>query len=435
MHVEKRQKQRKEEKDHSKIKVLVVTWNFLPEIGGGVDRVVDMMRHISSERFQISILTRKIPYKTGFSHQVQKTRLTRVRSYRVPGFFEYAWFNLPAILSFFLGSLVVILKEDPDVIFFTVPEGENVLGAWIAAKLMRKSCIIDVRDLWEEARLRFPTNKFVDPRIKKLKHFLTSYLYCLRKIFDFVYQKSNLVTGVTPTITQSLIKRGVKRDKVHVVYNGAETSFFKPILNKKLIRKNYELPKDSFIVASEGIMTEKDRIDLVLKALKCLVKVSPKSVIYLVIGDFARSAQKERIKEMIDTLGLSKIVVITGVMPRERAAEVLAASDITVLPLDDDPLWKYRIPLAFYDSLACSIPVVAFCYDDSDLAETIRTHKCGLVAVPNDVFDLTEKLKLLMNEQSLVKEMGQNGYGVAQNLFSRKKMAERLERIFTSICH
>ena len=412
----------------------MVTWHFLPEIGGAVDRVVGLMKHISNDRFQITVLTRKIPHKPRVSPQVCNMNLAGARAYRAPSFFEYAWLNLPAVCSFFLYTFMIILRESPDVIFLTMPQAENILGAWLAAKLLRKPCVVDIRDLWEEARLRFLSDKSVDRRIISLKPIITPFLYCLYKVFDFVYQKSEVIIGVTQKITQSLMKRGVPREKIRLVPNGAETAIFKPVLNKKLIRKNYQLPLESFVIASEGIMTEEDRIDLVLEALKLLAKSSSKNILFLIIGDFVRSTHKERVEEIIDRLGLRKAVIITGFLPRERVAELLATSDVAVLPLDDDPFWKYRVPLAFFDCLACSIPVVAFSYDDSDLAGIIRTYNCGLIVAPNDVPDLAEKLKVLMNNRALIEELGKNGYHIAQELFNREKMAKKLEEIFVDLC-
>jgi len=431
---ERRQKQKtKERNDSLRIKVFVVTWVFLPTIGAGANRVVDLIKYISKERFQISILTRKIQRKPQPWDKARSISLTGVRVYRAPSYFRYAWLNLPTVCSFFLYAFMIILKENPNVVFFTVPEAENALGAWLAAKLLRKPCVVDVRDLWEEARVRFLSSQLVDTRISSLKRILVPFLSLFNKGFDFVYKRSEVVIGVTPTILQSLMKRGIPKDKVYFVPNGAETAIFKPILDKKSTRKDCGLPIDDFILASEGIMAEEDPIDLVIKALKSLMECSSKRILFLIIGDFVRSTHKKRIEEMINALGLRKKVVITGIMPRERAAKLLAASDIGVLPLDDDPLWKYRVPLAFFDCLACSIPVAAFCYDDSDLAKIIQAYNCGLVVAPNNVPDLVEKLQMLMNEQALIDKLGKNGYHITQNLFNREKIARKFEEIFIDL--
>jgi len=429
----RRQQKVKTTNDRSKIKVLVVTWLFWPEIGAGANRVVDLITYISRERFQIIILTKKIQRKPQLSDQTCSTSLIGVRVYQAPSYFKYAWLNLPTVCSFFLYALMIILKENPKVVFFTVPEAENVLGAWLASKLLRKPCVVDVRDLWEEARVRLLSSPLVDTRIGSLKPILTPFLSLFNRSFNFVYKRSEAVTGVTPTILQSLMKKGVPKDKVLLIPNGAETAIFRPILDKKSVRKGYGLPIDSFIIACEGIMAEEDPIDLVIKALKSLIQSSSKSVLFLLIGDFVRLTHKKRIAEMINALGLRKNVSITGIVPRERAAKLLAVSDVAVLPLGDDPLWKYRVPLAFFDCLACSIPVAAFCYDDSDLARIIRSHNCGLVVAPNDVQDLVKKLKVLMSERALIEELGKNGHSIAQNLFNREKIAEKFAETFTDL--
>jgi glycosyltransferase involved in cell wall biosynthesis len=86
--------------------------------------------------------------------------------------------------------------------------------------------------------------------------------YCLGKI-----SKTTLFTGVGDSVCEELEKIGIGRDQLICVPNGVDIQYFKPINDKKLLRKKLKIPQDDIILLSVGRLTPAKQPQTLIKSV------------------------------------------------------------------------------------------------------------------------------------------------------------------------
>ena len=84
-----------------------------------------------------------------------------------------------------------------------------------------------------------------------------------------------------------------------------------------------------------------------------------------------------------------------------------------------------------FDALAAGKPVVINV--GAWLGETIENNDCGRYVDPLKSFELANALEDLESNKKLCKKMGKNARALADQEFSREKLANKLENIFLNI--
>jgi glycosyltransferase involved in cell wall biosynthesis len=92
---------------------------------------------------------------------------------------------------------------------------------------------------------------------------------------------------------------------------------------------------------------------------------------------------------------------LMGRIPNERVGEVLADSDVVVVP----SLWYENSPLVIQEARAAGVPVVASGH--GALAEKVRHEVDGLLFAPGDMLDLRQTLWRLVEEPELLARLRQ----------------------------
>ena len=112
-------------------------------------------------------------------------------------------------------------------------------------------------------------------------YFLSSIIekYCFKKI-----DENTQFTIVDPTVEKELLKIGVNKEKISYIPNGVETNLFKPIIDKKTLRKDLGLPVDDILLICVGRITPAKQP---LKLIKIFSKLTNeiKNITLIVVGN------------------------------------------------------------------------------------------------------------------------------------------------------
>jgi glycosyltransferase involved in cell wall biosynthesis len=313
-------------------------------------------------------------------------------------------------IAFFSYAVYVILKHTIDIIVATVPNEDAGIAGWLAAKITRLPLIIDVRDDWELMILEVGGSKL--------------FVTVLYTLFNLIYHSADAVLCTSITLRNKLIKRGVKPSRVKWLPNSADTNLFKPLDEERVlqIRARYNV-KEPLIVWA-GTFNIHQAVDTLIKTAPKVREAFPTVQIFLAGGGPLTS----ELKKLRDDLNVD-CVKFLGVLSRAKVAELIAAGDVAIVTMRDSTSAGSRIPIRFYEYIACGVPIVASIPLDSELARIVTDNKVGVVVPAEDPNALASGVISLLKDRRRAKEYGTNGRTLAIRDFDRRALTFRLLEI------
>jgi len=113
--------------------------------------------------------------------------------------------------------------------------------------------------------------------------------------------------------------------------------------------------------------------DEILALLPKLTKEIP-DLAYLIVGD---GQDRERLKNIAQSLGVGDKVIFAGYIPDSEKADHYRLADVFVMPSRGE-----GFGIVFLEAMACGIPVIGSNVDGS--REALREGKLGIIVNPND---------------------------------------------------
>lgn len=177
---------------------------------------------------------------------------------------------------------------------------------------------------------------------------------------------------------------GVPDDKLHIIYNGVDTTYFHPSLaesHRQPTRAIYDIPPEAPLFLFVGSGFQRKGLAVVLRALAQL----PESSHLLVVG---KDKQMKALIRFAEQLGLIDKVHFAG--GQEDVRPFYGASDALVFPTLYEPFGNVAL-----EAMACGLPVVTS--SKSGAAELIREGENGFVCDPLDHQQLATAMTKLLS--------------------------------------
>jgi D-inositol-3-phosphate glycosyltransferase len=148
-------------------------------------------------------------------------------------------------------------------------------------------------------------------------------------------------------------------DNVSVVSPGVNLSMFTAGSGKKVARKLLDLPDSAHIVTFVGRIQPHKGPEVLIRAIAEMVTHSPllrSKLVTLIVGGAsgANSAEVDRMKELVQWLGISDLVRFAPPVDRAGLADYYRASDLVCVPS-----YSESFGLVALEAQACGTPVVA----------------------------------------------------------------------------
>ncbi len=250
-----------------------------------------------------------------------------------------------------------------------------------------------VQALWKAKKLGIPcvvtVHGVLAERGVYLKYAQQAFL---RTIGLSVFRSANKVICLTKSDAAEVVKIGCPKNKISVIQNAVDSEFFKPAYNKS----------DDLIVWV-GRFVEEKGVEYIIEVARRLSGSFP-NVKFLLIG---YGELKGKVIETSRGLGLlNKSVFIRGPLSRREIAEILGKATIFLFPS-----LKEGMPIALLEAMSCELPAVVF--DVTGNRELITHEKNGLVVEPKNIEQLTNAVKILLNDKEFRIRLGQNSRKLA----------------------
>ena len=164
-----------------------------------------------------------------------------------------------------------------------------------------------------------------------------------RRMIREAAAKASAVVAVSAALGRSLAGMGVDPEKVHVLQNGVDLSFFSPG-DRTASRR--DLGFDTPTILSVGNLIEAKGHHIAIESLRHL-----KDTRLIVIG---AGGYEHTLRRLVSSLGLDERVSFAGSLPPETLREYYRAADVLFLLSR-----REGMPNVVLEAIACGTPVVA----------------------------------------------------------------------------
>lgn len=321
-------------------------------------------------------------------------------------------------LSFMASSIFfgLLLTGRADVIYCYHPPATSGIAAAILSKIKGVPFIYDIQDLWPDsvATTGMINNNFI--------------LNIIKTVCEAIYKSASHITVLSPGFRIELMMRGVPSKKISVIYNWCEEASLigQKSLNSELIVKQMD---SKFNITFAGNMGIAQSLDTVLKAAEYLQQDYPEIQFNFIGGGI----DKSRLQKIASDMSLRNVVF----SPRLNLVEIgpiLQYSDVLLVHLKRNPLFKITIPSKIQAYLCAGKPILAALEGDS--ANLVLAAEAGIVCSPENSKELAKSAvrfyEMTENERL---EMGRKGQQFYYNELSIIKAIEKFERVFSEVVY
>lgn len=395
-------------------KILIITQNFYPEVGSGANRMTQITKYLTKHGFQVTVLTTDPNYPNrNLYENVEKNdealgihRIIRIET-KVTDYTKNMFKRLSLYLEMTrkLMHAVKHLEEEVDTILITSPPIFMAFAGWYAKRRLKKPLIADIRDLWPDslAGVQVFSNKL----LLKVAYRLEAFLY---KIADVIIINSE---GFLEDIKQ---KTNHQKPIAFMPNSLCEQEF--AFAKRETKEKQPGEPWKVIYAGNLGLAQNIHKmIDLAIEYRES------KHIEFQIMG---YGAKAQEIEKRINNLDLPYIRFIKGAT-RDEAWRRIQAGDIAYVTLIDHKVFEHVLPGKIIDYMAMGKPILG---DLSGYgAKIIEEANCGFAPKERTVQALKTALDQMIEEESVRKQMQENGQKYALEHFSWEKNIHVLRKM------
>jgi len=172
-----------------------------------------------------------------------------------------------------------------------------------------------------------------------------------RRLIVQALNQAKAVVARSAELARLLREAGVAAQRVHVIYNGVDTTVFKPG-NREQERARLGLPLEARVVLYVGnFLPIKNPLLLVAAFAELKKRFAGFQTRLVMLGD---GPLEESIKRCADSAGIAGDLVMPGRKPENEVARYMQAADVLAVPSNNEGL-----PNVVLEAFATGLPVVA----------------------------------------------------------------------------
>ncbi|HXC05958.1 MAG TPA: glycosyltransferase family 4 protein, partial [Bacteroidia bacterium] len=381
------------------MRILILTQYFPPETGAPQNRLFALARRLREQGVDVTVLTampnypqmeiaegyrgkkfvyeeiKGIPvYRSGIFVSKNRSITSRLRNY-----FSFVY------TSYFAGLKI---KGQVDYIFCESPPLFLGISARLLCRKKKAGLIFNVSDLWPESaeKLGLVSNRFV--------------LWMARMLEESLYRKAVLITGQTQGIVHTIQSRFPDK-KVYWLPNGADVQGdFNSDCSGASWRIRQGFADTDMLFLYAGIIGHAQGLEVILKAAARLKHRN--DIRFILVGS---GPEKEGLLKLKEEGHLDQVSILEAVSKKEMP-EVIAASDVALIPLRKLDLFKGAIPSKLFENLLMKKPLLLGVEGEAK-ALFIDGAGAGMAFEPENEEDLARKVMEMFENRVRNKEMGE----------------------------
>jgi 1,4-alpha-glucan branching enzyme len=385
--------------------VLMLSWEYPPEIMGGLARhVEDLSQTLADQGQPVAVLTSRTGNAASYelNNGVYIYRLVPYQQAGIEIDF-YDWVIQLNLLFFNLAQQLISANK------LMVLHAHDWLVGAAALELKRfwqlpLVVTIHSTEFGRNGGLYTELQKKIHAQEQKLAEGADHLICCSY----FMAQEVSRLFSV-PLSKISVIQNGVMPEKVEARRLQGEE------------RRKYAKDQEAIIYFVGRLVREKG-VEVLMQALISVMSVFPntKTVIS------GRGPMLELLKILAEEHGIASSVLFTGFVTDEERNRLLATADITVLPSLYEPFGIVAL-----EAMAAAAPLIVA--DVGGLGEVVRHGSDGLKFPPGNHLALSAAISTLLADPSLREQLGRQGKERAVTAFSWQALAKQTSQIYKQV--
>ncbi|MGD8641034.1 MAG: glycosyltransferase family 4 protein [Gammaproteobacteria bacterium] len=402
--------------------IVFLSHYFPPEVNAPATRTYEHCKEWIRNGHQVTVVTCVPNHPRGKIYPGYKNRLYQVEEkdgIKVVRLWTYVTANegfLKRTLNYISYKISAILATPfigkADVVVSTSPQFFNGLAGYVVSRLKGAPWILEIRDLWPESILTVGAinNKHV--------------IRFLEWLEMFAYRKADRIVPVTNAFKDYMVAKGIAEDKIHVIKNGVDLSFYDPVLVSNPLTRELEVD-NKFVVSYFGTHGMAHNLETILYAADQLRDY--RDIVFMMVGD---GAERKKLLQLRDEMQLDNVIMLEQ-QPKQQMPYLWQLSNVSLVLLKKSRLFKTVIPSKIFESMAMQKPVILGVEGES--SEIINDANAGFTIEPENDGELAEKVLRLYNDSELCHMMGKNGRSHVTEFYDRSVLARRFESVMASV--
>ena len=290
------------------MKILFVLENYLPHIGGVEIVFKNLCEGLVRLGHKVDIVTHRIKGTEKFEN------INGVNVYRVNCFYSRYWFSFLSIPK------VLRLSKEADIIHTTTFNA--AFPAWVGAKLLKKTSIITVHEVWVGKWKELTEMGNVGAFIHNLLE---------RAIYSLKFDRYICVSNSTKKQLESI---GKEAEKIEVVYNGVDYGHWNPkSYDSGEIREEIGVDDNNFLCLFYGRPGVSKGFECLLKAVPLIKEKIPNVKLLAILSkDKTYSKRYSYMIRLIKELEIEQDAVIHDPVDYKELPKYVKAADCVVVP-------------------------------------------------------------------------------------------------------
>jgi phosphatidylinositol alpha-1,6-mannosyltransferase len=242
-------------------------------------------------------------------------------------------------------------------------------------------------------------------------------------LYKFIIKKADIVISNSEFTKKLAIAKGGNEKNIKVVNLGANISKFYPQNTKAIICKKHNIEFENTILLTISHLIKRKGHELVLLSLSRIIKINNK-VHYIIVG---QGEYRKELQKIVIELNLKQYVTFAGYVDDDKIPQYMNACDIFVMPNRQVGNDFEGFGIVYLEANACCKPVIGG--NSGGVTDAIINKNTGLLVDPNNVRDLEEKIRLLIDDKELASKLAQNGYERVISELNWEKVILKISRI------
>lgn len=356
---------------------------------------------------------------TGHPDTLTAPRINSLRIVRAPTYQTTSHTGrIISWLSYCFCALFRCWRQPRSALLFLV-SNPPILGivGYLCKRLRKQRYVFLVHDIFPDALTNFGVLK---------KTGLIARLW--ERMNRLVYENAEVVFTIGNKMAETLCRKfdcsKTLPSNVVTIPNWADTDWIRPISKEKneFAKRYGQVGK--ITVMYSGKLGHTHDIETVVGAAKTLKE--DELVGFIIIGE---GPKWKLVRAAKDRDALDNLVVLEfqseDVLPFS-----LSTADIFVVTLDKG-CEGLSVPSKTYYAMAAGAALIGLCDDQSEVAQTIQQHRCGIVIAPGDIAGLVNGILALAGDESKLNSYRTNSRSAAEKFYSRRNTSRYLEAMRT----
>jgi glycosyltransferase involved in cell wall biosynthesis len=232
---------------------------------------------------------------------------------------------------------------------------------------------------------------------------------------NFFLRHSWKVSTVTNGFVEHLRARGLAREQVTFLPNGADSSFLRPLPPSQRLLDRWRL-RGKKVFLYVGTHAYYHGLETLIDAAKLLREDC--DIVFVMIGG---GPERQRLKTICEGGSIRNVIFADS--PYEEMDQLYSIAWASIATLRNIEVARNMRLSKIFPSLSCGVPVI---YSGAgEAAELIRATKSGLVAEPENPRLLAEAVEILASQPEMRREMGERGRALVERDYSWSAIVQR----------